>query len=114
MAGGKRAYVAVTVHDDQGQSHTFQVGEKVPDWAVEKITNPNIFAKPASADGEEDEDDDKSNSAASGATEPPKVGKGSAAGDWAAYAEQLGLAVPAGTKKAGIIELVEAAKASQE
>lgn len=111
MAEGKKAYMAVTVHDDDQQPHTFQVGERVPDWAVAKITNPHIFVKPKSDD---DDEDDSNKSSTSGLTEPPKVGKGSATGDWAAYAEQLGLAVPAGAKKADIIELVEASKASQE
>lgn len=42
---------------------------------------------------------------------PPMVGAGSGRNAWAAYAEQLGIDVTAGMKKAEIVEAVKAAKA---
>jgi hypothetical protein len=38
----------VTVHDEDGVSHTFAPGEDVPAWAVKAITNKAVF-KPARA-----------------------------------------------------------------
>lgn len=34
----------VTVHDDDGISFTFGPGDDVPGWAVDKISNPNVWA----------------------------------------------------------------------
>ncbi|WP_158078063.1 hypothetical protein [Rathayibacter sp. VKM Ac-2630] len=38
----------VTVHDEDGVSHTFAPGDEVPAWAVKAIQNKSVF-KPARA-----------------------------------------------------------------
>lgn len=45
----KLAYY-VHVDDDQGEPHTFGPDDKVPGWAVKKITNPSAWADEAGAD----------------------------------------------------------------
>jgi hypothetical protein len=46
----------VHVHDEDGVSHAFGPDETVPDWAVERITNPDVWAeKPEDADEDGDE-----------------------------------------------------------
>lgn len=33
----------VTVHSKDGEPVTFSPGDELPDWAVKKITNPNVL-----------------------------------------------------------------------
>ena len=50
------AKVPVYVRDDDGTDHYFGVGAEVPDWAVERISNPAVFGPEDEApEGEPDE-----------------------------------------------------------
>lgn len=40
----------VHLTDEDGVSHGFGPGDEVPAWAVEKITNPDVWAGDAPAD----------------------------------------------------------------
>ena len=40
---GKQLKSLVTVHDEQGVAHLFGPHDVLPDWAREKITNPNVW-----------------------------------------------------------------------
>lgn len=54
----------VTVHDEDGSPFTFAPGDDVPDWAVEKISNPNVWDKVESENpGGSESGDDKSKKA---------------------------------------------------
>lgn len=35
--------VFVTVHDDQGEAHTFSPEDDLPKWAVAQISNPAVL-----------------------------------------------------------------------
>lgn len=112
----------VTVHDDDGVSHHFGPGDVVPQWAVERITFPGVWADgpdPAgapAADGEEVGDgtpaEGPADGAASGGDEvverPPAKGPGSGLGAWRAYARAIGVPVSDGMSRDDIIAAVDA------
>lgn len=96
----------VTVHDADGQAHTFAANEKVPKWAREIITNPNVWASDRSAEEPPVEPDATPEPAPEPTSEPvaepdpaselevtpealvipPKAGRGSSADAWRDYA----------------------------
>lgn len=45
----------VHVTDEDGVSHVFGPSDSVPGWAVEKITNPDVWVEEPDRDGEPDE-----------------------------------------------------------
>lgn len=95
----------VTVHDADGQAHTFAPNEKVPKWARESITNPNVWASGDSADEPEPTPEPTPEPALVPEPEPtpealvipPKAGRGSNADAWRDYAgkaaERAGLKI---------------------
>lgn len=108
----------VTVHDDDGVSHHFGPGDVVPQWAVERITFPGVWADgpdPAgasAADGEEVGDGTPADGAASGGDEvverPPAKGPGSGLGAWRAYARAIDVPVSDDMSRDDIIAAVDA------
>jgi hypothetical protein len=132
VSGAKKAAVYVTVHDEQGESFTFEPGQELPAWAAKAITNPNVFAaeveekSTTKSEPKAEKKEPKTSKpattatdAASGETsasdgEPPRAGTGSGGDAWSTYATgTLGLTVPEGAKKADIIQLVDDAKATK-
>lgn len=122
----------VDVYDDDGLPYCFGPGEVVPSWAVERITNPDVWASspsvgatPAPATEPEEtvsqepavdpepedlelevEGDEDGEPAGDGEVERPR---GNATrGAWIEYAESLGITVPADAQRNDIIELVDA------
>ena len=103
----------VTVHDADGQAHTFAPNEEVPKWASEIITNPNVWASGLSAEEPAVEPEPTPEPATEPAVGtdpasepevasealviPPKVGRGSSADAWREYAgkaaEKAGLRI---------------------
>jgi len=112
----------VTVHDENGEAHTFGPGTKVPDWAKKSITNPNVWAKKEDTedDGEESTPSvpstpdtgsgDGGQQGTTGNGEPPRAGSGSGLDVWKAHAASLGIEVPADAKREDIFALVDARK----
>ncbi len=49
----------VTVHDENGAPVTFGPGDDLPDWAVEAITNPDVWADESDVDDDGQEGDDQ-------------------------------------------------------
>lgn len=104
-----------TVHltDLEGNTRIFEAGQDVPDWAVEKISNPDVWEGelPKHLQGEQDPTQPPEQPAVAGALpphdqagqgseqsavgsgEPPRSGKGSGKEAWAAYAASLGVEV---------------------
>lgn len=107
----------VTVHDADGQAHTFAPNEKVPKWARESITNPNVWASEndAEASGQvpesvpepapepvptpepTPESTPEPEPTSDALVIPPKAGRGSSADAWRDYAgkaaERAGLKI---------------------
>lgn len=88
----------VHVYDDDGQSHIFGPGDKVPAWAAKKITNPAVWAEPA----------------AETETADQMVPEGDPSDAWTvaqlkAYAAANGVGVGEATKKADILAAIAAA-----
>lgn len=112
----------VIVHDDAGQPHDFGPGDTVPEWAVERITFPGVWADgpdpggaPA-ADGEEVGDGTPAEGPADGAASsgdevverPPAKGPGSGLGAWRAYARAIDVPVSDDMSRDDIIAAVDA------
>lgn len=104
----KKLATFVTVHRD-GESTTFGPGEKLPKWAREQITNPNVWAEDDEGKAGEDGGGNSADAGGDGGGEesplqvPPKAGAGSGADAWRAYAVEA-------AKRAGLnIELDDAA-----
>lgn len=107
----------------EGESVCLLAGTRLPVWAAEIVTNPNVLAdevaesdeeedapEGAGTDSEDDEDtgpdeeEDEEN-----VTIPPQRGPGSSAAAWAEYAKAKGFAADADATAAEIREaLVEA------
>lgn len=101
---GRRLGTYVHVFDGDGEKvGVFGPDDDVPAKAAALITNPDVWA---------DEDQDESGGDEPSA--PPLHGPGSGKEAWAAWAEHLGLTVPAGSKKDDIVALVEQAAGSGE
>lgn len=132
-----RLAVYVYLHDDDGNVHGFGPGDRVPSWAVAKITNPDAWAEapsgqtvasassptvpvpsesPAGSEGSGAPDnsaggDEGGDEGGAGevSAKPPLTGRGSGLGPWLAYAAEVGVEVPEGAKKDDVVGLVEAA-----
>lgn len=131
----------VTVHDDDSTAHTFGPGDKLPKWAREKITNPNVWAQPVDDSDADDPDEPEDLSGAGtpppatpessdqtpGASTtppalviPPKGGAGSDAESWRTYATEaatragLNIEIPADANRADIIEALSGAGIATE
>jgi len=76
---------------DSGRVVAFGPEDDVPAWAVELITNPDVWA------------DDVEEVATSVDDRPPTSGKGSGRDAWAAYAEASGVTVVEGMNREDII-----------
>lgn len=93
---------------ENGVVHSFLPGDDVPEWAVKRITNPNVWA-PVEAPAQDPEpvfvpaEDDPSGA-------PPKSGSGASRQAWADYAESKGVEVDADWKREDIIAAVENAE----
>lgn len=81
----------VHVRDSAGVNHVFAPDSNVPAWAVEAITNPDVWE------------------AGDTIVAPPRAGKGSGADAWRQHAEQLGITVPEDATRQDIIDMVEGA-----
>ncbi|MCC3333587.1 hypothetical protein [Nocardia abscessus] len=105
-----RLNVYVYVTDDMGTVHAFGPDHVVPDWARNKITNPNVWA-----DAEKAADESAAiDSADEPATEnpdgpPPQGGPGASRQKWADYASAHGVEVEADWKREDIIAACEKA-----
>lgn len=86
----------VIVRDDNFVSHVFLTGDEPPAWAVKKITNTAVWVDasdvPVAAAPVADVEPAASAPAPT-ARIPSKVGRGSSAKAWAAYALSQGFAV---------------------
>jgi hypothetical protein len=100
----------VHVHDDDGRTTVLGPGDTVPDWAVEKITNPDVWDEPPT--GEPDRKEDGGTSRNDGP--PPMSGAGSGREAWAAYAAAHDVAVPDDAKRDDIVAAVQAAGVETE
>jgi hypothetical protein len=115
-----------TVHltDLEGAPRILEAGQEVPDWAVEKISNPDVWEGelPAHLQGEQDPTQPPSQQpaapsvlppheqtvqgseqSAAGEGEPPRSGKGSGKEAWAAYAASQGVDVAEDASRDDII-----------
>ncbi|SDG21727.1 hypothetical protein [Microbacterium sp. 77mftsu3.1] len=118
----KKLNTFVTVHDEDFAAHTFGPGDKLPKWAKDKITNPNVWTTSPDEDSDSQETPENPSGTgtaatpeppAAGSTEsedagsltpPPKVGAGSGADAWRDYAVKA-------TKAAGLnVDFAEDAK----
>lgn len=119
---GKKLNTFVTVHDDNGQAHTFGPSDKLPDWAKKSITNPNVWADKADDTSDESETagepgagGDTGSQETSSLVPPPLTGAGSSADAWRDYAgtaaEAAGLQIEldADAKRGDIVEALKAA-----
>lgn len=104
------AKLNTTVHleDGNGKRHVFAPGQDLPDWAAEKITNPDVWdEEPAGA---------SSHAPPAGggeqpppASPPPRSGSGSGRDAWAKYAQDNRVDVADGTSREDIIAALEKA-----
>jgi hypothetical protein len=104
MADDELAISVSMVNPGTGIHEMFVAGtlaDELPDWARERITNPDVWR---SADG------DGGASPESGELErPPESGAGSGRESWAAYADELGVDVTDDMGRDDIIAAVDAA-----
>jgi len=107
------AYVHIS--DDEGVRHVFAPGDELPDWAVERITNPKAWADgvppsaPAGPSGGSGEIPSAGPvTAPPTAGVPPRSGAGSGLADWAAYAAGRGVD-STGLTRNQLIERLDAA-----
>lgn len=112
MSGRLNRYV--TVHGPDGRSHHFGPADVVPDWAVDRITFPGVWADSpdtgatgAPVDTPPVDDTDSDDNADAGETSPERPAQNATKAVWEAYADSLGLDV-VGLKKADIIAAVDA------
>ncbi|WP_432794485.1 hypothetical protein [Rhodococcus ruber] len=89
-------FTTVYVHDEDGQTHIFGPGDDVPDWARERITNPEVWGGPVS--------------------EPPvavaALPEGEPSDEWkladlAAYAKHHGINLGDAKRKTDILSMIE-------
>jgi len=131
----KTLNTSVVVRDPNGATVVLHPGEKVPDWAKDKIKNPNVWVKSSKKDdaGPQEAPADGADTGTSGAPEtsaagstqsedagslviPPKVGAGSGTDTWRAYAIEAGkraglkLDIAEDARRGDIIDALEAAK----
>lgn len=125
----------VAVQDDNGVTHSFGPDSEVPEWALPKITNPNLWVDgdvpfpeeevPAESDlvaalKSENERLTAENirlteeleqltapPASSGGGPPPRAGRGSGEDKWRAYAAEKGVDVDAIEERNEIIAFLE-------
>lgn len=99
----------VIVRDDNFVSHVFLAGEEPPKWAVDKISNPDVWethsitkpSAPAAQNALEVDAVDEP------VKIPPKAGRGSSAKAWAAYAAANGFAVESDATASEIREALQ-------
>lgn len=88
----------VHVRDPEGGPRVLAPGDKVPDWALEQITNPKAWeggrvpaARPApEAKPNSQQPDGTTPPAPAAVKPPPRGGAGSGRDPWAAYARAAG------------------------
>lgn len=94
----KRLNTFVTTHrreeGDIVESATFGPGDDLPEWAIDAITNDDVW----DTDGDE------------GVTEPPRAGPGSGKAAWSEWATSHGVDVPDRATRDEIIDLVDASQ----
>ncbi len=95
----------VPVTDELLRVHVFGPDDEVPEWALKKITNPNVWAtQPKKAAPSEVV-----------LEVPPRHGRGSSASAWRAYAERttaaegMHIEIPEDASRDDIIEALEGA-----
>ena len=78
----------VEVNEDgsHGRSGMFGPSDRLPDWAVNAISNPDVWAEAEAKENPEPET----------VMEPPRGGPGSSAEAWAKFAKAVDLDVPDG------------------
>jgi hypothetical protein len=76
---------------DGDRSAVFGPDDTVPEWAVEAITNPDVWAEPPTGAAQQ-----PSTAGDDEMREPPRGGPGSSAGAWREFAEAQNLDVPDG------------------
>lgn len=89
-------YVHVVEPGGEGRSATFGPADDLPDWAVEAITNPDVWDGPAPEAPpvkSESQADPKPNENSAAGSPPPKGGAGSGAQAWREYAASKGVVV---------------------
>jgi hypothetical protein len=114
----------VHVQDDSGKTYVFGPTDRVPDWAVSKITNPRAWeggkvptpedpaarvkrlraelaAAESQVSGEGSTSETPSESDDDGP--PPKSGAGSGVAKWREYAARHGVEVPADASREDVI-----------
>lgn len=106
----------VHVHHDNGQTYVYGPEDTVPDWAAEKIANPDVWADdvafavdPADRDGT-----GSRNQQPPRAGEPPRGGQGSGLAQWSTYAQSLDIKLEEGMNRDDIIAAVDAHYAAAE
>jgi hypothetical protein len=77
MAARAKATVALS---HEGSVHVFVKGDKLPDWAVAEITNPEVVDQPEPETGEADGGADSDSSEGTDGAQPDGAG-GDSAGD---------------------------------
>lgn len=106
----------VHVHDADGVSHEFGPGSKVPGWAAELITNPDVWAKaPAKVEDDDSADDakadDTDDSADADESEKVELPEGDITDAWTvkqlkAYAKDQGIDLADAKTKADILSKI--------
>lgn len=106
---GTRLRTFVHVHDSSGASHVFGPHDDIPAWAVERITNPKVWADAEAEDVAPPPAPADPPVGGAELSEPPRAGQGSGREAWAEYAAALGLEVADGDTRNDIIAAVDAA-----
>lgn len=104
--------ITVHVYDDDGRAHAFAPGVPVPDWATQKITNPDVWAVPPDHLGEAIPDGDSAGPSSAvpdvgDAGPPPMSGKGSGRDAWARYAAAHDVELPEGAGRDHIVAVLQ-------
>lgn len=99
----------VIVRDDNFVSHVFLAGVEPPKWAVDKISNPDVWearpsTKPSTPAAQKEPELEADNERVK---IPPKAGRGSSAKAWAAYAADNGFAVESDATASEIREALQ-------
>lgn len=95
----------VHVHDEDGLSHAFGPDDTLPDWAVKRITNRDVWAQ---APAEDASADSEGASTEESESEPVEIPEGDITEDWTvkqlkAYAKSEDIDLGGATTKADIL-----------
>jgi hypothetical protein len=103
---GKRLNTYVHVPRGDGTSAVFGPADELPDWAVDAIRNPDVWADDGEAESAAADPSTSGSEQEPELEEPPLHGAGSGRDAWAEYAEHLGVEVDEDMSRADIVDAV--------